>query len=98
MTGQIAIALGVLTVVFSGVSFVMLGLDKRKASRGRSRITERALHLVEALGGWPGSWAGQRVWRHKTQNRRFRTVTVLWTVAHLAVWGFLIWQAFLAAD
>lgn len=70
-------------VVLSAVSFVMYGWDKRQAANGGSRISERKLHTVALFGGWPGSIAGQKVFRHKTQKTSFRIVFYLTAAAHL---------------
>ena len=34
--------------------------------QGAWRIREGTLHLVEALGGWPGAFLAQQTMRHKT--------------------------------
>ncbi len=54
-----------LYVIMSSVSFGLYGWDKRNAVRRLSRMPERTLLLVDALGGWPGGLAGQQVFRHK---------------------------------
>lgn len=56
------------------LTFAVYGLDKRAARRNDARVSERALHLLAATGGWPGAWLGQRVFRHKTRKQPFRTV------------------------
>ena len=68
------IALAYVTVVFvaSLVSFVMYGWDKMQAGRDGRRIPERTLQLTALLGGWPGAWIGQQVFRHKTRKRSFQ--------------------------
>jgi uncharacterized membrane protein YsdA (DUF1294 family) len=71
----------------SAVAFGMYGLDKRQARAGGRRISERSLHLVALLGGWPGAWTGQLFFRHKTQKLTFRLVFWLLIVVHLSLVG-----------
>lgn len=53
------------------ISFLAFGWDKRKARKGRWRISERCLLFLAALGGSVGAWAGIYVFRHKTLKRKF---------------------------
>lgn len=72
--------------LMSVVAFTMYGVDKGRARRHEWRISEAALHMIELLGGWPGAWAGQHVFRHKRQQPRY--MGVFWTIVaiHAAVW------------
>lgn len=63
----------VLYLVFINVlTFLLYGIDKWKAKRSRWRIPESVLLGMAAVGGSVGAWLGMRVWRHKTQHKRFR--------------------------
>ena len=77
--------------VASAVTFAVYGLDKRRAARGGRRVPERTLHLLEALGGWPGALVASAVFRHKTKKLGFRVVRGLVVAVHLAAWG--LWLA-----
>lgn len=46
--------------------------DKSAARQMRWRTPESHLHLLALLGGWPGAWLGQRLFRHKTKKTGFR--------------------------
>ena len=72
------------------VSFAQYAIDKRRAERGRWRIPEKRLHLIDLLGGWPGGWIARRSLRHKTSKARF--AVVFWTTAgaHLALTASLL--------
>ena len=63
-------------------------VDKSAAQSGRWRTSERTLHVLALLGGWPGALIGQRVFRHKSRKPSFR-VGLLATVGLNL--GALLW-------
>ena len=73
------------TVAGSVVAFVAYGMDKRRAARNKPRISERTLHLMSVVGGWPGAHLARGVFRHKTQKMSFRIVFWIIVVAHLSI-------------
>lgn len=72
------------TVVCSIAALVVYGIDKRRAMRNEPRISERTLHVLGILGGWPGAHFGRRLFRHKTLKLSFRVVFGIIVAAHLA--------------
>ncbi len=64
--------------------FVLYGVDKRKAKKGRWRISEKALLVCTLLLGGIGGFAGMRTFRHKTQHTKFRILVPLGLVITLA--------------
>lgn len=52
-------------------AFVLYGIDKYRAKRGRWRIPEAALILVAVIGGSIGALGGMYLFRHKTRKPRF---------------------------
>lgn len=60
-------------VALSVFSFVLTGVDKKRATTGAWRIPENHLHLLELLGGWPGSYLGQRFFWHKVSKASYQT-------------------------
>jgi uncharacterized membrane protein YsdA (DUF1294 family) len=75
----------------SVVAFVAYGLDKRAAIRGRWRIPESTLHLMELVGGFPGSFIGQHLFRHKLAKIRYIVVFWLIVAAHACGWAAWWW-------
>jgi len=59
-------------VLLSVLAFTFVGIDKRKATRAQWRIPENHLHLLELLGGWPGSYLAQRLYWHKVSKMSYQ--------------------------
>ena len=57
--------------VLNLLAFLLCGIDKWKAKKARWRIPETTLLLFAVLGGSIGAWVGMKVWRHKTQHKKF---------------------------
>lgn len=67
-------------------SFIQYWQDKANSQRGRWRTSEKALHLIELLGGWPGALVAQQCFRHKTRKLSYQLVFWAIVAAHQAVW------------
>ncbi len=74
-----------------GIMSLLCGLaifrDKRKSINRQWRTSERTLHLLELLGGWPGSLVAQQVFRHKTRKLSYQVT--FWCIVglHGLVWA-----------
>lgn len=79
---QVAIVYLVVVNVFT---FFVYGLDKWKAKRAKWRIREAALLGLAVLGGSIGALAGMKVWRHKTNHKKFKYGVPLIILAQLAL-------------
>ena len=53
-------------------TFLLYGIDKYKAKKGKRRISEATLMTMAAIGGSIGAWAGMRLWHHKTMHKKFK--------------------------
>lgn len=56
----------------NSLTFLLYGIDKYKAKKGRWRISEATLLTMAAIGGSIGAWAGIRTWHHKTMHKKFK--------------------------
>ena len=56
------------------VTFIMYGIDKSKAKKGRWRIPEKTLLLFAACFGGLGAFLGMRIFRHKTKHTSFKII------------------------
>ena len=54
------------------LAFLLYGIDKSRAKRGKWRIRESVLILMSFLLGTIGSLAGMRLFHHKTLKKKFR--------------------------
>ncbi len=72
-------------LILSMISFIQFVLDKRRAIKGRWRISERTLLLTALLGGAPGALAGMYLVRHKTRHWYFRWGIPLFVLLQLAL-------------
>ena len=74
----------------SGVTYLAYAHDKRR-SRGRGwRVSEKSLHTLELLGGWPGAYLAAHRLRHKTRKRGFRVKRAVMTAINLVAMAALI--------
>ncbi len=54
------------------ITFLVYGIDKLKAKKGKWRIPEATLLLFAIIGGSIGAWLGIKVWHHKTLHKKFK--------------------------
>lgn len=71
----------ILPLAISVFAFFAYRSDKRYAESGKGRIPEATLHLISLLGGWPGAFLAQQIFRHKTSKLSFQFV--FWCVVAL---------------
>jgi uncharacterized membrane protein YsdA (DUF1294 family)/cold shock CspA family protein len=77
-------------VVYGLLSVVLFGQyhhDKKAALANRWRIPENQLHLLSALGGWPGALVAQQGLRHKTRKSSFLVMFVVTVALNLLALG-----------
>lgn len=63
-------------------TFIVYGIDKRRAKHGQWRIPEATLLWLAFAGGALGAWVGMMVFKHKTKHWKFRILVPLF---------FLLW-------
>jgi uncharacterized membrane protein YsdA (DUF1294 family) len=69
--------------------WVLMGIDKGRAKKGRWRVPESRFFWIAGLGGALGIWLGMRLWHHKTLHASFRwgiPLLLLAWVALTALW------------
>ncbi|GLR12707.1 hypothetical protein GCM10007907_14970 [Chitinimonas prasina] len=93
MAGMTLVYLFLLSLLLSAVSLAAYAWDKAMAVRAGRRIPERHLHLLAALGGWPGALLAQRWLRHKNRKVGFQLVFWLSVLLNLSGWAGYYWLA-----
>lgn len=81
----IAIVYITLLLIFGVVSFLAMMMDKRSAEKGEWRTPEWKLHLFELLGGFLGSFAAQRICRHKIKKISYQIKFWIIVFAHIVL-------------
>lgn len=66
------IYLALYLIAINGLSFGLMGLDKRRAKYKGPRIAEKTFFALAVAGGSFGIWFGMRQFRHKTKHRSFQ--------------------------
>ena len=70
-------------------TFLLYGIDKYKAKKGRWRISEATLLTMAAIGGSIGALAGMRLWHHKTMHKKFKYGIPLIIIMQIALVAYL---------
>lgn len=65
-------SISIIIVIINIVTFIIYGIDKYKAKKGKWRIPENSLLGLAIIGGSIGAYLGMRVWHHKTMHLRFK--------------------------
>jgi uncharacterized membrane protein YsdA (DUF1294 family)/cold shock CspA family protein len=87
-------------VLINLATFYVYWRDKHAATHDGWRVPEERLHLLAAVGGWPGAWFAQQILRHKSVKPAFRAVywlTVGLNLAALLTWIVWPWLPVAAA-
>lgn len=64
------------------LAFAAQWIDKRRAEAEQWRVSENMLHLLELVGGWPGAFLAQHLFRHKTSKLSYQFVFWLIVLLH----------------
>ena len=76
--------------VISVIAYITYAIDKKAAIKNRRRVSEKSLHLLGVVGGWPGALVAQQRLRHKTQKTAFQVTFWLTVVVNLVGAGWLM--------
>ena len=73
------------------ITFLSYGIDKLQARGERTRIPESVLHVFSLVGGTPGAFLGQSLFRHKTCKSSFRRVFWAIVILQLLAVGLVVY-------
>ena len=71
-------------------SFLLYGIDKYKAKKGKWRVSEATMLMMAVIGGSIGAWAGMRLWHHKTMHKKFKYGIPLIIILQVALAVYLL--------
>lgn len=91
MTIYMKIALYYLLAV-NLLTFISYGIDKYKARHNHWRVREASLLLLAALGGSIGALLAMKMFRHKTQHKKFRFGVPAILLVQLVIAAFLYYR------
>ena len=80
----INIYLGIINLL----TFLLFGIDKLKAKKNYSRISEKGLFILCFLGGGTGGFLGMYLFKHKTKKWYFNLLVPI----SIALYIFLWWK------
>lgn len=73
-------------LIVNFVTWILYGVDKRKAIKGAWRIPEKTLILSAVIGGSVGALAGMMMFRHKIRKVKFMVgVPVIFVIQCIAL-------------
>ncbi len=76
----------------NGATLILYGYDKSISGGKQLRIPEAVLHLMSLVGGSPGAFLGQHLFRHKVSKRPFQVVFWLTVGFQLALVAAGLWM------
>ncbi|MGC3982064.1 MAG: cold shock and DUF1294 domain-containing protein [Steroidobacteraceae bacterium] len=88
VAGRVPFFVPLIYIVMSGLTIFAYAFDKSAAMNDHQRTPEQTLHLMELLGGWPGAWIAQQLFRHKSRKMSFRIEFWLCVIVNIAALGW----------
>lgn len=67
------------------ISFTIFYIDKRKAIKGKNRISENSLLLSALLLGSIGAFLSMQIFRHKTKKLKFKVLVPIFFVVKVLI-------------
>ena len=65
------------------LTFLLFGIDKRRAIKDKWRISEKCLLISALLGGSIGGIYGMKLFHHKTQKPAFKFGVPVFLILHI---------------
>lgn len=73
--------------MFSVLTLMLYGLDKKNAALHRWRVPDSYFHVLDLLGGWPGALLAQNDFRHKLRKSMYQVILRSIVVIHFGLWA-----------
>jgi len=73
------------------IAFLIYGIDKKRAIKGRWRISETTLLALSLFGGGIGSMLSMNIFRHKTKKPKFLIgVPILTVISFISIYYVIL--------
>ena len=82
---------GCALLIISIITFCLYGVDKKKAIKGKRRISEKCLFSFGIFGGAIGAILGMVTFSHKTKHFYFWIINVFMLIIQIAILLLLIY-------
>lgn len=92
MTKYIIIALIIYFVLINIITYILYGIDKKKAEKGKWRVPEATLILFAAIGGSLGALCGMTHFHHKTKKIKFFLGVPLILILQITILVFILFK------
>lgn len=79
----------ILILTLSVTEVILCGYDKYRAQKKMWRISEKTLLSIAFLGGGIGLASGMLLFRHKTQHKSFKIVSIITSIAYLILFLYV---------
>lgn len=76
--------------IINALAFVVYGIDKFRAKKNLSRISEFNLLVLAIVGGSVGAWSGMYFFHHKTKHLKFALGLLIVFVAQVVLFMYLL--------
>lgn len=83
--------IGLYAILINMIGFIWMGVDKKKSTHHKWRISERRFFITAALGGAVGVRLGMTVFHHKTKHSKFVYGIPALILFNLALYGYIIY-------
>ena len=84
------IIISIILILINIMAYISMGVDKKRAIKGKYRISEKTFFTLALLGGSLGCILGMKHFRHKTKHWYFRYGMPLILVVQLILVGIVI--------
>ena len=75
--------------ILSVISFILMAIDKSKASARKARTPEYTYFILTLFGGFLGVYIGGLVFRHKTKKKSFQLKIIIALICYVLLATFL---------
>ena len=84
----------IIYALFNILTFILFGIDKRKAIKDKWRISEKTLLICGLFGGF-GQFFGMKVFHHKTLKWYFKISSVVFPILQIVVLIFVYTKCYM---